>query len=300
MSEQIAIWVPNDLNLNIASQTRLITNHMLSNNRNVILIDVNTAYHNRFEEYYDQHIKQNETAHTTFCFKNGAGINVGYLIDNANKHTYATLLFLDVDPDDSTKFEVLAMLVFKWSPTAKAVKIQAFCGNQKRPSKGAGTKLLNFLKKTLSQMNINNIYLNPVPNAIAYYSNNQFVYKPGKKVHDSSSPKPKSSSPKLKSSSPKKPKGISTMTINLRAVKNWKKTKNILRSYQAITRKLHGKSHIPTSIRMLWVEVDKVIAKLSSDDREIAQCGDIISRLSRLTDDEEDIVCDYLRKKYNI
>ena len=95
MPEQIAIWIPNDLNP--ASQTSAIANYMLANNQNVIPIDVNTAYHNNFKTYYDQHIKQNELAHATFCSKNGQGINVDYLTDYANKHTYATLLSLDID-----------------------------------------------------------------------------------------------------------------------------------------------------------------------------------------------------------
>ena len=317
MPEQIAIWIPNDLNP--ASQTSVIANHMLTNNQNIVPIDVNTAYHNNFKEYYDQHIKQNEPAHATFCYKDGTGINIDYLTENANKRTYATLLSLDVDPDDPTQFEVLAMIVFKWSPTAKSVKIQAFCGNQKRPSKGAGTKLLNFLKKTLTHMDINDIYLNPVPSAVGYYSKQQFTNKPGKKVHDSSSPKPKTPKPlskitktgskslkplKPKSKSKSKNHGIPTMTINLRAAKNWKKTKNKLRSYQALTRKNHGKSHIPTATKALLAKVDKIVANLSEDHREIAEYRDIIDLIDRenikINDEEADIVRDYLRDKYEI
>ena len=96
MPEQIAIWIPNDLNP--ASQTSVIANYMLSNNRKVIPIDVNTEYHNNFTEYYDKHIRQNEQFNNTFCSKYGTGINVEYLIANANKKTYATLLSLEVDP----------------------------------------------------------------------------------------------------------------------------------------------------------------------------------------------------------
>ena len=306
MPEQIAIWIPNDLNP--ASQTSAIATHMHAHNRNIIQIDVVAEYHNNFKEYYDQHIKQNEPAHATFCFKDGVGINVEYLIENANKRTYATLLSLDVDPDDPTQFEVLAMLVFKWSPTAKAVKIQAFCGNQKRPSKGAGTKLLNFLKKTLTQMDINDIYLNPVPSAVGYYSKQQFVNKPGKKVHDSSSPKSKSKSksksPKSKSKSKSKNKGHPTMTINLRAAKNWKKAKTRMSAYSALTRKNHGKSHIPTATKALLAKVDKIVANLPQDHREMAEYGDINDLIDRenikINDEEADIVRYYLRDKYEI
>ena len=49
MPEQIAIWMPNGLNPD--SQTSAITNHMLTNNQNVIQID-NTAYHDNFKTYY--------------------------------------------------------------------------------------------------------------------------------------------------------------------------------------------------------------------------------------------------------
>ena len=323
MPEQIAIWIPNDLNP--ASQTNAIANHMLTNNQNVVPIDVTTSYHNNFKEYYDQHIKQNEPAHATFCYKDGLGINVDYLTENANKRTYATLLSLDVDPDDLTQFEVLAMLVFKWSPTAKAVKIQAFCGNQKRPSKGAGTKLLNFLKKTLTHMDINDIYLNPVASAIPYYSKQQFVEarNPHKKVHDTSSPKlatpklatpnpnPKSksksnskSNSKNKNKSINKRKGMPTMTINIRAAKNWKKAKTKMSAYSALTRKNHGKTHVPTSTKNLLAKVDKIVANMSSDHREMAEFRDIMDLLDRenvkITDKEEDIVHDYLADNYNI
>lgn len=304
MPEQITIWIPDDLNP--ASKTSAIANHMHTQNQNVVPIDVNTEYHNNFTEYYDKHIRQNEPAHATFCYKNGQGINIDYLINNAKKNTYATLLSLDIDPNDPTNFDVLAMLVFKWSPTAKAVKIQAFCGNQKRPSKGAGTKLLNFLKKTLTEMDINDIYLNPVPSAIPYYSNQRFqiTNKPGKKVHDSSSPKSKTPKSKTKSKSKSKNKGIPTMTINLRAVRNWKKTKTKMSAYSALTRKNHGKSHIPTVIKALLAKVDKIVADLPQDHREIAEYGDIIDLLERqgprLSDDEEDIVRGYLSDKYDI
>jgi hypothetical protein len=316
MPEQIAIWIPNDLNP--ASQTSVIANHMLAVNQNVVPIDVTTEYHNNFTEYYNKHIRQNEPVHATFCFKDGVGINVEYLIDNANKKTYATLLSLDVDPSDPTIFDVLAMLVFKWSPTANAVKIQAFCGNQKLPSKGAGTKLLNFLKKTLTQMNINIIYLNPVPSAVPFYSKNQFqnTKNPGQKIHDSSSPKPKPKTPKplskSKSKSPKalkpksksKNKGIPTMTINLRARRNWKKTKTKLSTYHALTRKTHGKAYTKKKENILYAKIDKIVADLPRDHRDIAEYRDIFDLLdregTRLSDDEEDIVRDYLSKKYDI
>ncbi len=353
MPEQIAIWIPNDLNP--ASQTSVIANYMLANK--VIPIDVNTEYHNNFTEFYDKHIRQNEQNEqfdNTFCSKYGTGINVEYLIANANKKTYATVLSLEVDPDDPTQFEVLAILVFKWSPTANAVKIQALCSNQKRPRKGAGAKLLKFLKKTLTDMNINIIYLNPVPTAVTFYKKNQFqnTKNPDKKIHDSSSPKLATPKPKPKSKSlspgskaKKKskakakakskrigsqsttrsltksksksksqsthssahtsytPSPMPTMTINLRAVKNWKKTKTKMRSYSALTRKNHGKSHAKYQINTIYAKIDKIVANLSQNDRDDVCMQDIFTFLQRdgfATDDYESQIRDYVNSKYSI
>jgi len=255
----MTLWIPKDLDP--ASQTMNIAETMMRD-FDVSRIN-NETYNDEFNEYYDQNIKGDETT-DTFCSKNGTGINVQYLIDNANKKTYATLLSLDINPDNPNEVYVLASIVFKWSPTASSVKIQAFCSNQKRQVKGAGTKLLNFLKKTLTHMGINDIYLNPVSGAIPYYSVQRFKKHPKGKVHDSSSPKPSSAKSKPSSAKSKplsksksktntgnnpisrsprssskpvsktkpvskskaKKQGISTMTINIRASNNWKKTTN--------------------------------------------------------------------------
>ena len=315
----MTLWIPKDLDP--ASKTMDIASTMM-NDFGVTRIN-NDTYNNRFDEYYDQHIRQGETDNT-FCSKDGKGINIQYLINNANKPTYATLLSLDVNPADPTDFHVLALMVFKWSPTAGSAKIQAFCSNQKQQTKGAGTKLLNFLKKTLTHMGINNIYLNPVATAVSYYSSQRFKKHPTGKVHDSSSPKPLSKS-KTKSKTKSKPKtspngnprtrsrsrspkalykDIPTMTINIRAANNWNKTKTKMRSYQALTRKTHGKSHIPTSTKKLLAKIDKIVNSLSSDHRDMAQYQDIIDKLSkkgiRLNDEEESIVINYLADKYQI
>ena len=353
----MTLWIPKDLYSGL--ETMDIASTMIKD-FGVSQIN-NDTYNDNFNEYYDRHIRENETAFLTFCSKNGKGINVEYLIDNANKDTYVTLLSLDIDPDDPDIFTVLAAIVFKWSPTAGAVKIQAFCGNQKKQTKGAGTKLLNFLKKVLTHMGINNIYLNPIPNAIPYYTSQRFVEAktPKKKVYDTSSskstttkstttksskskPKTKSSKSKPKTKSPKsttrssksstksprsksaprskspplisnppprskppiKPNRIPTMTINLRAAKNWKSAKNKMSAYQALTRKNHGKSHVPTSTKKLLAKVDEIVGNMKSDLRDFAQYQDIIELLERqgtkINDEEEDIVKKYLRDKYNI
>jgi hypothetical protein len=242
---------------------------------------------------------------------------VEYLIENANKPTYVTLLSLDINPDDPSDFNVLATIVFKWSPTANSAKIQAFCSNQKLPSKGAGTKLLNLLKKVLTRMGLNNIYLNPVPEAVSYYSKQQFVEarNPKKKVYDTSSPKSKTksksrspgSNSNSKSKSKSKPKTYKkppTMTINLRASRNWKKAKTKMSSYSALTRKTHGKSHMSTATKVLMKKVDEIVNGLHGDLRDFAQQEDIIKLLNRqgidLNDEEEDMVRRYLMDQYDI
>ena len=309
----MALWIPKGINP--ASKTMDIASTMIQD-FSISQIN-NDTYNDNFNEYYNQHIRENETAILTFCSKNGKGINVQYLIDNANKHTYVTLLSLDIDPDDPDVFTVLAAIVFKWSPTAGSVKIQAFCGNQKRQSKGAGTKLLNFLKKVLTHMGINNIYLNPIRNAIPYYTSQRFVEAktPKKKVYDTSSAETKSTTSKSKSKtrSPKsssksksksKPNKIPTMTINLRAAKNWQSAKTKMSSVRALTRKKYGKTHEAKEKNVLLAKVDKIVNELSSDLRDFAQSQDIIELLERqgtkLNEDEENIVIKHLRNKYEI
>lgn len=303
-THSMTLWIPKGINP--ASKTMNIAETMIQD-FGVSQIN-NDTYNDNFTEYYDQHIRENESANLTFCSRNGKGINVQYLIDNANKHTYITLLSLDIDPDDPDDFTVLAAIIFKWSPTAGSVKIQAFCGNQKRQSKGAGTKLLNFLKKTLTHMGINNIYLNPVPEAISYYTSQKFVEarNPKKKVYDTSSSKSlsKSTTSKSKTKSKTPNKKIPTMTINIRAAKNWKSAKTKMSSAQAFTRKKYGKTHESKNKKILLEKVDKIVNDIPQGHREMAESKDIIRLLNQegtdLNEDQEDIVIKHLRDKYDI
>ena len=311
--EVLKIWIPRDLAPH--SRTMDIAN-TLQSEFHALRIN-NDEYNNNFEEYYNQHIRQNEDISNTFCYKDGLGINTSYLIENANKHQYITLLSLDVNIHSDADFKVNAIMVCKWSATANAAKIQAFCGNKKIPKKGAATKLMNTLKKTLEFMNINDIYLNPIPSAVSYYQKQEFrnTTNPGKKVYDSSSPKPKSGSKsKIKSKKPSSVKQSSfklpTMTINLRARRNWKKTKTKLKSIHALTHKKHGKSHIePPSkkIQVLLKKINKIVNSLPRDHREIAECRDIYElleqngvRMDELSSDDDDLVRDYLIEEFQI
>ena len=94
------------------------------------------------------------------------------------------------------------------------------------------------------------------------------------------------------------------MTMNIRAANNWKKTTNKIRSYQALSRKSHGKSYIPSAIKGIFKKVDKIINGLSRDHREMLQINDIFDMLSgeriNLDDDEKLFVSKYLREKYDI
>jgi hypothetical protein len=298
----IVLWIPRGLDP--ASQTMDIAN-VMQQHFHVSQIN-NDLYNNNFTEYYDRHIRQNE-GKTTFCSKNNTGINVQYLINNANKPSYVTLLSLETNPIDPTDFQVLAIIVFRSSPTAKSVKIQAFCSNQKMQTYGAGTKLLNFFKRTLLHMNISGIYLNPIINATPYYSGQQFkVNELQRKIYDTSSPSPTKSKKKSKPSNPVKPsKPNPTMSINLRATKNWTRAKTKLRAYQALTRRKHGKSHYPILNAFISIKIDKIINSLSQDHREIVTYSDIIELLEKrerivLSEYDEAALVRYLEDKYEI
>ena len=310
-NEKLAIWIPTDLNP--ASQTMDIANKMI-NDFGVTQIN-NDTYNNNFNEYYDQHIRHNETENLTFCSKNRTGINVQYLVNNANKKTYVTLLLLDYDKYQPDYFDVLAIIVFKWSATAGSVKIQAFCGNQKLSNKGAGTKLLNSLKKVLLSMNLNSIYLNPIPNAVSYYSKQQF--KPttnvNRRINDSSTPKSVSKSKsksksktksKTKSKSKSKTPEPPTMSLNIRSERNWNKLKTKMKSYSAFTRKKYGKTFDNDHKNIIIAKTNKILNGLRGDDRDFATSQDIIRLLrdsdESITDEDEEIAFNYLRNELDM
>ena len=303
----LVLWIPTGLDP--ASRTMDIAN-VMKDDFHVSQIN-NDLYNNNFAEYYDRHIRQNETYPLTFCSKDATGVDVSYLLYYANKPTYATILSLESNPDDPADFQVLAIIVFRLSPTVGSVKIQVFCSNQKLAIKGAGTKLLNFLKKTLIHMNIHGVYLNPLIGAIPYYRGQQFkTHTHRRKVYDTSSPSPTKSKPKSKSKSKSKPKSKPkskdpTMTINLRATKNWTMAKTKLRAYQALTRKKHGKSHYPMLKASISIIIDKIIGGLYGDHREMATYRDIVRLLEEtegivLSDYDDTALRRYLEDKYQI
>ena len=79
MPHSMTLWIPKSINA--ASKTMDIAETMIQD-FGVSQIN-NDTYNDNFNEYYDQHIRQNEAANLTFCSRNGKGINSGYLIKKA-------------------------------------------------------------------------------------------------------------------------------------------------------------------------------------------------------------------------
>jgi hypothetical protein len=350
---------PNDKTLEIANTMK----------RKFKMTEIDKAdYFNNFNNFYEENMKS-YTNDSSFCHAKGkAGVNMQYLIENANKHTFVTLMLVKYDHFTDGYIEVDAIVIFRWTKTANALKIQVLCADQRKKGTGAGTKLLNTIKKTLTDMNLNDIYLNPIDVAVPYYHKQNFkdTLKPGKIIHDSSDPKPKTPTPKSKTKSKSKTKTktksksktktprsgtpspiysnprslsaskavkpskaiiIPSMTMNLRARRNWNKTKTILKTmrvlneninkskskrqspYKIASRKSshHSSQDTPKTARekKLLLKVDEIVKNLSRDQRDIATFDDI----EKLVKDEvrnyneindEDLVKKYVSDKYDI
>jgi RNA polymerase-associated protein CTR9/transcription factor SPN1 len=148
----------------------------------------------------------------SFCKAKGKnGVNMQYLIDNANKSTYVTLIAVNKDHFKDDYLEVNAILIFRWTKTANALKIQVLCGDQRKKGTGDGTKLLNTVKKTLTVMGLNDIFLNPIGDAVPYYHKQNFreTKNPDGIIHDSSVYESLTSKSKSKSKTKSKSKSKS-------------------------------------------------------------------------------------------
>jgi hypothetical protein len=327
--KQLLIWIPDGMSAD--DKTREIAETMKSH-FNVGEINKDD-YEGKFRNFYDSHIRQfSDSLESTFCKKKGnMGVNIDYLIENANKATYATLMSVNTDHFDDGIFGVNAILIFRWAKTPDALKIQVLCADQRVKGTGDGTKLLNLVKQTLTSMNLNNIYLNPLEVAVPYYTKNQFrnSMNPDKLIHDSSDSsrsKTKSKS-KSKSNSKSKTKSnikpirapvIPSMTMNLRARRNWNKTKTKFKAMSVLREninkaKTHSKSKSkspktksksPKSERstLLLLKVDEIVDGLR--DREMATFNDILDLVKRelrnISEKDEDLIQNYVYKKYNI
>lgn len=321
--KQLLIWVPNGMSTD--DKTREIADTMKLQFK---VGEINKDdYEGKFIKFYDAHIRQfSDSFDSTFCKKKGnMGVNIDYLIENANKTTYATLMSVNGDHFDDGIFGVNAILIFRWAKTPNALKIQVLCADQRVKGTGDGTKLLNLVKQTLTSMNLNNIYLNPLEVAVPYYSKNQFrnTTNSDKLIHDSSDSKSKS-----KSNSKSKTKTIRTavipsMTMNLRARRNWNKTKTKFKAISVIRENINNsktrsklksskskskssKSKSPKSERstILLLKVDEIVDGLSRSEREMATFNDILDLVKRdlrnISEKDEDLIEDYVYKKYNI
>ena len=170
VTRSLALWVPD--NMDATGETMRITKTMVDHFK-IELID-KTKYAGSFEKFYDEHIRNFETPKNSFCSKDYLGVNPAYVTANSDKDTFATLLSIDNDDYGGDIVRVNALITFRWSQKAKAIKIQTLCSDQRVKSTGEGTKLLNFVKKTANHMGIYKIYLNPLQNAVPFYYRHQF------------------------------------------------------------------------------------------------------------------------------
>ena len=326
--KQLLIWVPDGMSTD--DKTREIADTMKSQFK---VGEINKDdYEGKFIKFYDAHIRQfSDSFDSTFCKKKGnMGVNIDYLIENANKTTYATLMSVNGDHFDDGIFGVNAILIFRWAKTPNALKIQVLCADQRIKGTGDGTKLLNLVKQTLTSMNLNNIYLNPLEVAVPYYSKNQFrnTTNSDKLIHDSSDSKSKTKS-KTKSNSKSKAVVIPSMTMNLRARRNWNKTKTKFKAMSVIRENINNAktrsklkssksksksskskskslSKSPKSERstLLLLKVDEIVDGLSRSEREMATFNDILDLVKRdlrnISEKDEDLIEDHIYTKYNI
>jgi hypothetical protein len=324
--KQLLIWIPDGMAQD--DKTREIAETMKLQFK---VGEINKDdYEGKFRVFYDSHIRQfADSNESTFCKKKGnMGVNIDYLIENANKATYATLMSVNGDHFDDGIFGVNAILIFRWAKTPNALKIQVLCADQRVKGTGDGTKLLNLVKQTLTSMNLNNIYLNPLEVAVPYYTKNQFrnSMNPDKLIHDSSDSYKSKSNPKSNSKSKTKTKTIRapvipSMTMNLRARRNWNKTKTKFKAMSVIRENINktrskpkskspSKSKSPRSNKspkserstLLLLKVDEIVNGLR--DRDMATFNDILDLVKRelrnISEKDEDLIQDYVYKKYNI
>jgi hypothetical protein len=184
VTRSIMLWVPDYMDPR--TKTMRIIRTMIDHFK-IKRIDT-TDYHGRFGEFYGKHIRNIGTGNSDFCSKGTLGVHSGYITANSDKDTFVTLLSIDTNDLKGGKIvRVNALITFRWSEKADAIKIQTLCADQRVKSTGEGTKLLNFVKTTAAHMGIHKIYLNPVENAVPYYYKQQFRNAVrGDKILDSS------------------------------------------------------------------------------------------------------------------
>ena len=330
---KMVLWIPAGMDVN--DKTLEIANTMRAKFK---MDEINkSGYNDDFQRFYENNIKGQHDAvnGVSFCKAKGkVGVNTDYLIENANKSTFATLMAVNKDHFRDDYLEVNAILIFRWSKTAESLKIQVLCGDQRKRGTGDGTKLLNIVKKTLTDMRLNNIHLNPIDVAVPYYHNQNF--KNDGIIHDSSDPKSKSKS-KSKTPSPNtsskkaKPKTkqkaipkevVPSMTINLRARRNWNKTKLKFRAMSALKENINksrskrpspykfippvrSDSEKTTREKKILLKIDEIIEDMDEDDRDIVGFDDIEDLIKREVqnynpDQDQDLVRPYISKKYGI
>ena len=144
---KMLLWIPDGMDAN--DKTLEIANAMKSKFK-MTEIDKDD-YNNNSYYFYENNMKGYNDANNdeSFCKAKGkTGVNMQYLIDYANKSTFVTLIAANKDHFKDDYLDVTAILTFRWTKTANALKVQVLCGDQRKKSTGDGTKLLNTVKKS--------------------------------------------------------------------------------------------------------------------------------------------------------
>jgi hypothetical protein len=168
---QIMIWIPVGYENRTKNDGLEIAETMI---KKLKVKKINSKSYSNFRELFTN----SGSSELTFC---GENLSTDYLLEHAEDEL--TLLSVRQLKTDLTITEIYAMLVFKVDKTKvpSHLEVIAFCGNaDNKMAKGHGTKLLNLVKQSMSLAKIDNIILNPVPEAIPYYVKQFFkVTEPG-------------------------------------------------------------------------------------------------------------------------
>jgi len=235
-NKKLQIWIPPSINVNdyanplalLLSQLTLIAEP----------IDTSAVYANDFENYYNinikpkyddkiihdsdsEHVKQlKRKKRVYFCASDDTGgVDVGYIVQTANRRDTVTIISVDVDETSGNILEVYAIASFNVSGKKMAVHVSTLCGNQVLPPSGEGTRLLKLIETKGHGVGLSKVFLDPVNSAIPYYESQR--YRVMDKRDSSGSSKSYSSSSNSSNSSNSGNK--IHMQKNTRAQKHWNK-----------------------------------------------------------------------------
>lgn len=138
-----------------------------------------SLYENNFATFYAMEIEKYDNAikkGANFCSSDKeGGVNEEYIVHSAEEETNATLLSVQMNPDNSIN-EIYALVTFRVSESKKAIKIHTLCGNKALPPSGEGTRLMKMLERVGNEFGLYKILLNPLDTAVPFYA--QHKYRP--------------------------------------------------------------------------------------------------------------------------